>query len=108
MFFYAHFCHFTEMSRGRPAPCECDDNCLIMQEITPYFPGLQVRASSSFVFRNAKWLKGSWKGRNEGTVISVDTAEVRLVWLASGKARCTTFLAFRPFVEFRAHLMLCA
>ena len=34
------------------------------QEITPYFPGLQVRAASGFVFRNAKWLKGSWKGRN--------------------------------------------
>ena len=57
------------------------------QEITPYFPGLVVRATSSFVFRNAKWLKGSWKGgRNEGTVVSVDAAEIRVAWLASGKA----------------------
>ncbi len=31
----------------------------------PYYPGVQVRASSTFLFRNARWLRGSYKGKME-------------------------------------------
>jgi ubiquitin-conjugating enzyme E2 O len=40
---------------------------------SPYYPGQRVRASSTGVFKNAKWLRGQWKAnRTEGVVIDVE------------------------------------
>ncbi|XP_021753051.1 probable ubiquitin-conjugating enzyme E2 23 isoform X2 [Chenopodium quinoa] len=50
----------------------------------PYHPGQRVRASSSSVFKNARWLSGSWKAnRLEGTVIKVTVGSVYVHWIAS-------------------------
>lgn len=50
----------------------------------PYYPGQQVRAGSSSVFKNARWLSGVWKAnRLEGTVIKVQTGSVFVYWVAS-------------------------
>ncbi|XXG40368.1 hypothetical protein AAC387_Pa01g1103 [Persea americana] len=50
----------------------------------PYYPGQRVRASSSSVFKNARWLSGVWKAnRLEGTVIKVQTGSVFVYWVAS-------------------------
>ncbi|WCJ39907.1 ubiquitin-conjugating enzyme 23 [Euphorbia peplus] len=51
---------------------------------TPYYPGQRVRASSSSVFKNSRWLSGLWKAnRLEGTVIKVRAGSVFIYWLAS-------------------------
>lgn len=40
---------------------------------SPYYPGQRVRATSSGVFKSAKWLRGSWKANfMEGTVVDVE------------------------------------
>mmetsp|Transcript_32205 Transcript_32205/g.52038 ORF Transcript_32205/g.52038 Transcript_32205/m.52038 type:complete len:618 (-) Transcript_32205:1026-2879(-) len=58
-----------------------------IDEDSPYFPAQRVRASSLRVFKEARWLKGSFKGRMDGTVVSVSVAEVTVEWLfaASGQ-----------------------
>lgn len=54
-----------------------DGHCL-------YHPGQRVRASSSSVFKNARWLSGTWKAnRLEGTVIKVTVGSVYVHWIAS-------------------------
>ncbi|KDP29680.1 hypothetical protein JCGZ_18842 [Jatropha curcas] len=53
-------------------------------EHTPYYPGQRVRASSSSVLRNVRWLSGSWKAnRLEGTVAKVTAGSVFIYWIAS-------------------------
>ncbi|KAK9129407.1 LOW QUALITY PROTEIN: hypothetical protein Sjap_009894 [Stephania japonica] len=50
----------------------------------PYYPGQRVRASSSAVFKNARWLSGSWKAsRLEGTITKVMVGSVFIYWIAS-------------------------
>ncbi|KAK7343340.1 hypothetical protein VNO77_12003 [Canavalia gladiata] len=50
----------------------------------PYYPGLRVRASSSSVFKNSRWLSGLWKAnRLEGTVTKVTVGSVFVYWIAS-------------------------
>lgn len=50
----------------------------------PYYPGQRVKASSSSVFKNSRWLSGSWKAhRVEGTVIKVTVGSVYMYWIAS-------------------------
>lgn len=50
----------------------------------PYYPGQRVRASSSSVFKNARWLSGLWKAnRLEGTVTKVTVGSVFIYWIAS-------------------------
>ncbi|KAK9164568.1 hypothetical protein Syun_005470 [Stephania yunnanensis] len=50
----------------------------------PYYPGQRVRASSSAVFKNARWLSGSWKAsRLEGTITKVTVGSVFIYWIAS-------------------------
>lgn len=50
----------------------------------PYYPGQRVRASSSSVFKNSRWLSGLWKAnRLEGTVTKVTVASVFVYWIAS-------------------------
>ncbi|XP_023513075.1 probable ubiquitin-conjugating enzyme E2 23 [Cucurbita pepo subsp. pepo] len=50
----------------------------------PYYPGQRVKASSSTVFKNSKWLSGLWKpNRLEGTVTKVAVGSVFIYWIAS-------------------------
>ncbi|GAB4838546.1 Probable ubiquitin-conjugating enzyme E2 23 [Ancistrocladus abbreviatus] len=50
----------------------------------PYHPGQRVRASSSSVFKNCRFLSGSWKAnRLEGTVTKVTVGSVYVHWIAS-------------------------
>ncbi|KAG7027026.1 putative ubiquitin-conjugating enzyme E2 23, partial [Cucurbita argyrosperma subsp. argyrosperma] len=50
----------------------------------PYYPGQRVRASSSTVFKNSKWLSGLWKpNRLQGTVTKVTVGSVFIYWIAS-------------------------
>ena len=50
----------------------------------PYYPGQHVRASSSSVFKNSRWLCGLWKAnRLEGTVAKVTAGSVFIYWIAS-------------------------
>lgn len=50
----------------------------------PYFPGQHVRGSSSAVFKNARWLCGTWKAnRMEGTVSNVEVGSVYVYWIAA-------------------------
>ncbi|KAH7518397.1 probable ubiquitin-conjugating enzyme E2 23 [Ziziphus jujuba] len=50
----------------------------------PYYPGQRVRASSSSVFKNSRWLSGLWKpNRLEGTVTKVTVGSVFIYWIAS-------------------------
>ncbi|KAL5561223.1 hypothetical protein UlMin_030970 [Ulmus minor] len=50
----------------------------------PYYPGQRVRASSSSVFKNSRWLSGLWKAnRLEGTVTKVSVGSVFIYWIAS-------------------------
>lgn len=50
----------------------------------PYYPGQRVRASSSSIFKNSRWLSGLWKAnRLEGTVTKVTVGSVFIYWIAS-------------------------
>ncbi|KAF7841266.1 putative ubiquitin-conjugating enzyme E2 23 [Senna tora] len=50
----------------------------------PYYPGQRVRANSSSVFKNSRWLSGLWKAnRLEGTVTKVTVGSVFVYWIAS-------------------------
>uniref|UniRef100_M1A6K4 E2 ubiquitin-conjugating enzyme n=1 Tax=Solanum tuberosum TaxID=4113 RepID=M1A6K4_SOLTU len=50
----------------------------------PFYPGQRVKASSSSVFKNSRWLSGSWKAnRLEGTVTKVTVGSVFIYWIAS-------------------------
>ncbi|KAH9291898.1 hypothetical protein KI387_042915 [Taxus chinensis] len=54
-----------------------------------YHPGQHVRASSSAVFKNARWLRGRWKaGRMEGMISDVDVGYVHVKWIASAMPGC--------------------
>ena len=49
-----------------------------------YYPGQRVKASSSSVFKNSRWLSGLWKAnRLEGTVTKVTVGSVFIFWIAS-------------------------
>ncbi|KAI9388902.1 hypothetical protein POPTR_009G136000v4 [Populus trichocarpa] len=53
-------------------------------EHLPYHPGQRVRATSSSVFKNSRWLSGLWKAnRLEGTVTKVTAGSVFIYWIAS-------------------------
>ncbi|XP_031380623.1 probable ubiquitin-conjugating enzyme E2 23 [Punica granatum] len=50
----------------------------------PYYPGQRVRATSSSIFKNSRWLSGLWKATKlEGTVIKVTVGSVFVYWIAS-------------------------
>lgn len=50
----------------------------------PYYPGQRVRAITSSVFKNSRWLSGLWKpNRTEGTVTKVTIGSVFIYWIAS-------------------------
>ncbi|XP_023732352.1 probable ubiquitin-conjugating enzyme E2 23 isoform X2 [Lactuca sativa] len=50
----------------------------------PYYPGQRVKASSSSVFKNSRWVSGLWKAsRLEGTVTNVTAGSVFVYWIAS-------------------------
>ncbi|XP_022875732.1 probable ubiquitin-conjugating enzyme E2 23 [Olea europaea var. sylvestris] len=50
----------------------------------PYHPGQRVKASSSSVFKNSRWLSGLWKANLlEGTVTKVTVGSVFIYWIAS-------------------------
>ncbi|CAN4107341.1 unnamed protein product [Withania somnifera] len=50
----------------------------------PFYPGQRVKASSSSVFKNSRWLSGLWKAnRLEGTVTKVTVGSVFIYWIAS-------------------------
>ncbi|KAH6813276.1 ubiquitin-conjugating enzyme 23 [Perilla frutescens var. frutescens] len=50
----------------------------------PYYPGQRVKASSSSVFKNSRWLSGLWKAnRLDGTVTKVTVGSVFIYWIAS-------------------------
>ncbi|GFZ00516.1 ubiquitin-conjugating enzyme 23 [Actinidia rufa] len=50
----------------------------------PYYPGQRVKAISSSVFKNSRWLSGLWKpNRLEGTVTKVTVGSVFVYWIAS-------------------------
>ena len=53
-------------------------------EACPYFPGALVRAAGQSVFRGARWLSGSYRGKMEGTVHAVEPGEVTVDWIAAG------------------------
>lgn len=49
-----------------------------------YYPGQPVRGSSSVVFKNARWLRGTWKAsRMEGTVSNVEVGSVYVYWIVA-------------------------
>ncbi|KAK2966818.1 hypothetical protein RJ640_026499 [Escallonia rubra] len=50
----------------------------------PYYPGQRVKATSSSVFKNCRWLSGLWRAnRLEGTVTKVTVGSVFVYWIAS-------------------------
>ncbi|OMO74533.1 Ubiquitin-conjugating enzyme/RWD-like protein [Corchorus capsularis] len=50
----------------------------------PYYPGQRVKASSSSVYKNSRFLSGLWKAnRLEGTVTKVTAGSVFIYWIAS-------------------------
>lgn len=50
----------------------------------PYYPGQRVKASSSSIFKNSRWLSGLWRAnRLEGTVTKVTVGSVFIYWIAS-------------------------
>ncbi|VFQ78407.1 unnamed protein product [Cuscuta campestris] len=50
----------------------------------PYYPGQRVKASSSSVFKDSRWISGSWKAhRVEGTVTKVTVGSVFIHWICS-------------------------
>jgi ubiquitin-conjugating enzyme E2 O len=50
----------------------------------PFYPGQRVKASSSSIFKNARWLSGLWKANKlEGTVTRVSVGSVIVYWIAS-------------------------
>jgi hypothetical protein len=52
-------------------------NIFVDEDQSPFYPGQHVRATSSFVFRHAKWIRGGWKSKWEGVVVQVEAGEVR-------------------------------
>lgn len=55
----------------------------------PYYPGQRVRATSTRLFRHAKWLRGKGK-KLEGVVVGVDPATVVVDWVAAGSCPSTS------------------
>ncbi|KAL1188533.1 putative ubiquitin-conjugating enzyme E2 23 [Cardamine amara subsp. amara] len=50
----------------------------------PYYPGQRVKATSSSIFKNSRWLSGLWKpNRLEGTVTKVTAGSIFVYWIAS-------------------------
>ncbi|OMO92729.1 Ubiquitin-conjugating enzyme, E2 [Corchorus olitorius] len=50
----------------------------------PYYPGQRVKASSSSIYKNSRFLSGLWKAnRLEGTVTKVTAGSVFIYWIAS-------------------------
>ncbi|XP_030450292.2 probable ubiquitin-conjugating enzyme E2 23 isoform X1 [Syzygium oleosum] len=57
---------------------------LLEDEHCTYFPGQRVKASSSSIFKNSRWLSGLWKANKlEGTVTKVTIGSVFIYWIAS-------------------------
>lgn len=66
-------CKVQHAEPGRLVP---SSESLMDDTESPYYPGQRVRAASSGVFKNAKWLRGTWKAnRMEGTVVDVEAGE---------------------------------
>lgn len=52
-----------------------------------YYPGQRVRGSSSVVFKNSRWLRGTWKAsRMEGTVSNVEVGSVYVYWIVEANS----------------------
>lgn len=57
---------------------------LLEDEHCTYFPGQRVKASSSSIFKNSRWLYGLWRANKlEGTVTKVTIGSVFIYWIAS-------------------------
>lgn len=57
---------------------------LLEDEHCTYFPGQRVKASSSSIFKNSRWLHGLWRANKlEGTVTKVTIGSVFIYWIAS-------------------------
>ncbi|KAL5995706.1 putative ubiquitin-conjugating enzyme E2 23 [Asimina triloba] len=66
----------------------------------PYHPGQRVKANSSSVFKNARWLCGVWKAnRLEGTVVKVEAGSVFVYWIASASPGYGTLPTSVPLEE---------
>ena len=66
-------CKVQHAEPGRLVP---SSESLMDDTESPYYPGQRVRAASSGVFKNAKWLRSTWKAnRMEGTVVDVEAGE---------------------------------
>ncbi|KAL4579830.1 hypothetical protein LXL04_015997 [Taraxacum kok-saghyz] len=61
-----------------------NNNNLLEDSHYPYYPGQRVKASSSSIFKNSRWVSGLWKAtRLEGTVTNVTAGSVFVYWIAS-------------------------
>uniref|UniRef100_A0A1J3DFX6 E2 ubiquitin-conjugating enzyme n=1 Tax=Noccaea caerulescens TaxID=107243 RepID=A0A1J3DFX6_NOCCA len=70
----------VEPLRLKPIP----NNNLEEDANFPYHPGQRVKASSSSIFKNSRWLSGLWKpNRLEGTVTKVTAGSIFVYWVAS-------------------------
>lgn len=76
---------------AEPARLVPNDESLMDDTESPYYPGQRVRAASSAVFKQAKWLRGSWKAnRMEGTVVDVEAGMVIVYWIAVSALHSST------------------
>eukprot|EP01018_Ginkgo_biloba_P023413 Gb_01294 [translate_table: standard] len=63
----------------------------------PYHPGQRVRGSSSAVFKNAQWLRGTWKASHMvGTVSNVEVGSVYVKWIAAASTGHSSQLTITP------------
>lgn len=73
-----------KVMKADPSRLKPVDKNFLQDAHFPFHPGQRVRATSSSVFKNAKWLSGAWKAsRLEGTVIKVEAGAVFVYWVAS-------------------------
>ncbi|KAG0614322.1 hypothetical protein M758_6G168100 [Ceratodon purpureus] len=81
-------CKVQHAEPGRLVP---SSESLMDDTESPYYPGQRVRAASSGVFKNAKWLRGTWKAnRMEGTVVDVEAGMVIVYWIAVSALNSST------------------
>jgi hypothetical protein len=76
-------CKVFRADEGRLIP-QVSGSLFPEDEACPYFPGALVRAAAQGVFRGARWLSGSYRGKIEGVVHAVEPGEVTVDWIAAG------------------------
>ena len=78
-------CKVHRADEGRLVPQQ-SGSLFPEDEACPYFPGLVVRAAGQSVFRSARWISGSYRGKMEGVVAAVEPGEVTVDWIAAGRS----------------------